>query len=124
MNKSLTFLLHSRIADENGPHIGAGLGDHQHTDHGDGIGPKNNGNVEPEAQHDGQPHPAERFILLFFCTFIKQNNDNQPHQCEWNITVNTPGKRSICDKPVILRHHAQNILYIARFILSITILLP
>ena len=25
----LTFFLHGRIADENGPHIGAGLGDHQ-----------------------------------------------------------------------------------------------
>ena len=57
--KSLTFLLHGRIADENSPHIGAGLRDHQHPDHGDGIGPKNNGNVETEAQHDGQPHPAE-----------------------------------------------------------------
>ena len=68
MNKSLTFLLHSRIADENGPHIGAGLGDHQHTDHGDGIGPKNNGNVETEAQHDGKVFSIQLFSfkkLLF-----------------------------------------------------------
>ena len=118
------FFFHCLIADYHCPYIGTCFRNHQYTDHWDHIRPQYNRNIESKAQYDCQLHPAERFIILFFCTFIKQNNDNQPHQCEWNITVNTPGKRSICGKPVILRHHAQNILYIARFILSITILLP
>ena len=71
-----------------GPHIGTGLGDHQHTDHGDGIGPKNNGNVEPEAQHDGHPHPAKSRVVMLLGTAVEQHDDQQAHQCKRNVTVN------------------------------------
>ena len=108
MNKSLTFLLHSRITDENGPHIGTGLGDHQHTDHGDGIGPKNNGNVEPEAQHDGHPHPAKSRVVMLLGTAVEQHDDQQAHQCKRNVTVNAPGQRGFGAQPLVLRHHAQD----------------
>ena len=35
-------LLHGGISDEHSPHVGAGLGNHQHSDEGDGVRPQHN----------------------------------------------------------------------------------
>ena len=42
-------LLHGGISDEHSPHVGAGLGNHQHSDEGDGVRPQHNRDIEAEA---------------------------------------------------------------------------
>ena len=46
--------LHGVVANEDSPHISAGLGDHQHTDQGVHVSPQHHRDVETEAQHDGE----------------------------------------------------------------------
>ena len=53
-------LLHGEIPDEYRPNIGAGLGDHQHPDHGDGIRPQNDRDVKAKAQYNGHIHRNAR----------------------------------------------------------------
>ena len=102
MNKSLTFLLHSRITDENGPHIGTGLGDHQHTDQRVDICPQHHREIETEAQHDGQPHPAESLILVFLGTAVEQHDDQQAQQCKGDVAQDAPGQRGVVGQPLVL----------------------
>ena len=65
LETGLAFLFHGGIADQHRPHIGAGFGNHQHTDHRKGISPQHHRNIETKAQHDGQPHPAEGLVAVF-----------------------------------------------------------
>ena len=68
----------------------------------------NDMNIECKAQDDCQPHPTESAIIIFFCAFIEQSDDNQSHQCKRNIPIDSPGKRGGCTEPGILGHHTQN----------------
>lgn len=102
----LTFLFHSEVSDEYRPHIGTSLGNHQHPNHGNGVRPQHHWDVKSEAQHDGQPHPAEHFILVILCTAIEQYNHQKPQQGERDVAVNAPRERVFRTKPLVLGHHA------------------
>jgi len=57
-------------------HIGAGFGNHQHADQGDGVRPQHHRDVEAEAQHDSQPHPAESLVIVLFGAAVEQHIEN------------------------------------------------
>ena len=102
------FFLHGVVADDHGPDVGAGLGDHQHPDHGDHICPQHHGDVEAEAQHNGHPHPTESGITGFPGTLVEQNDDQQTHEGKGDVPVDAPGQGGVGTEPVVLGHHAQD----------------
>ena len=103
----LQFFFHGRIADPDGPDIGACLGDHQHPDHGHGIRPEHHRDIEPEAQDNGQPHPAEGLVPLLFGAVVEQHNDHQAQQGKGDVPVDAPGKGRLGAEPLVLGHHAE-----------------
>ena len=100
-------LFHGGVSDQDRPYVGAGLGDHEHADGGDGIGPKNHGNVESEAQHDGQPHEPELPVVMLLGAAVEQDDDQKSQQREGNVAVDTPGQGSVCAEPPVLREQAK-----------------
>ena len=99
--------LHGGVADQHRPDIGAGLRNHQHSDERNGVRPQHHRDIETKAQHDGQPHPAERAILMLFGAAIEQHDDQQTQQREGNVAVDAPRQRRGCAQPLVLRHHAK-----------------
>ena len=104
---SCSAVLHGLVADQNSPDVGACLGDHQHADHGDGVRPEDHGDVESKAEHDGQPHIAERGVLRLPGTFVEQNDDEKAQKREGDIPVNAPGQRCVGTQPCILGEEAE-----------------
>lgn len=66
---------HCAEADDDGPQVGAGFWDHQGAHYRDCFGEKNYREVAAEAQHDGQPHPAEGAVVLLFGTAEVKHDD-------------------------------------------------
>ena len=56
----------------------AGFRDHQHTNHRNDVAPKHHRNIKPKTKCDGQPHPAERMVIVLFGALVKQHNHKQP----------------------------------------------
>lgn len=101
-------MFHGRISDKDRPYISAGFGDHQHPDERDRIRPQHHRYVETEAQHNGQPHPAERPVSMLLCAAIKQHYHQKTQQGEGYVAPNTPGQRRFGAQPSVLRHHTQS----------------
>ena len=74
----LVILFHGEESNPYGPHIGAGFRDHQHTNHRNDVAPKHHRNIKPKTKCDGQPHPAERMVIVLFGALVKQHNHKQP----------------------------------------------
>lgn len=101
------FRFHGKVTDEDGAHIGAGFGNHQHSDHRKGVGPQDDRNVKTETQHDGQPHQPKSPVPLPAGRYEEQNYNQEPQQGKRNVAVNSPGKGRIGLEPPVLRHQAQ-----------------
>ena len=102
------FCFHGKVSNQNGPYIGASFGNHQHPNHWNRICPQHHRYVESKAQHNGEPHPAERLIPLFLSTVIEQHNYQKSQQTKGDIAADPPEGRCFGAEPVILRHHAQS----------------
>ena len=54
------------------------FGNHQHADQGEGRGEENHGNVEEEAEGDGQPHETEGLVVSPGGSTEKQDDNKKP----------------------------------------------
>ena len=88
--RSAALFFHGGISDQHRPDIGAGLWDHQHPDQRDGVRPQHHRDIKAEAQHDGEPHPAERPVSVLLRAFVKQHDDQKPQQGKGNVAVDAP----------------------------------
>lgn len=87
------FPFHGKVSNEHRPHIGADLGDHQHPDYGHGVRPQHHRDVEAkEAQHNGQPHPAESTVPVFLRAAVEQYDNQKAQQGERDVAVDAPGE--------------------------------
>lgn len=75
------------------PHIRACFGNHQHTQHRNPFRKEHNRNIKCKAEHNGQPHMAERFISLFSRFLIKQHNHPCSHRGKRNVAHNPPSSK-------------------------------
>lgn len=103
----LHLALHCAEADDHGPQVSAGFWNHQGAHYRDCFGEENYREVAAEAQHDGEPHPAEGAVVLRFGAAEVEHDDQQAQQGERDVPINSPGQRRIGDGPSVLRHHAQ-----------------
>ena len=103
----LHLVLHCAETDDHGPQICAGFWNHQGTHYRDCFGEENYREVAAEAQHDGEPHPAEGAVVLRFGAAEVEHDDQQAQQGERDVPIDSPGQRRIGDGPPVLRHHAQ-----------------
>lgn len=103
----LHLALHCAEADDHGPQVSAGFWNHQGAHYRDCFGEENHREVAAEAQHDGEPHPAEGAVVLRFGAAEVEHDDQQTQQGERDVPINSPGQRRIGDGPPVLRHHAQ-----------------
>lgn len=103
----LHLALHCAEADDHGPQVSAGFWNHQGAHYRDCFGEENYREVAAEAQHDGEPHPAEGAVVLRFGAAEVEHDDQQAQQGERDVPINSPGQRRIGNGPPVLRHHAQ-----------------
>ena len=75
----LALRLHGVVANQHGPYVRTGLGDHKHADSRDNLGPQDHGDVEAKAQHNGEPHPAESLVVVLLGAAVEQHDDHQAH---------------------------------------------
>ena len=107
MRLILHLALHGAEADDHGPQVSAGFWNHQGAYYRDCFGEENYREVAAEAQHDGEPHPAEGAVVLRFGAAEIEHDDQQAQQGERDVPINSPGQRRVGDDPPVLRHHAQ-----------------
>ena len=107
MRLILHLALHGAEADDHGPQVSAGFWNHQGAYYRDCFGEENYREVAAEAQHDGEPHPAEGAVVLRFGAVEIEHDDQQAQQGERDVPINSPGQRRVGDDPPVLRHHAQ-----------------
>ena len=99
--------LHVQKTNQYSPDIGAGLWNHQHSNHRDGVCPQDDRDVKTEAEHDGQPHPAKAAVVVLLGTLIEQDDNQQTQQCKRDVAQDTPAQRCISAGPGVLREEAQ-----------------
>ena len=102
------FFFHSIVANQYSPYIGTGFWNHEHPNHWYCIGPKYYRYVKTKTQYDSEPHPTEQFVLVNFCAFVKKYDDTNSQECKRYVTIDIPGQRNICAKPMVLWYHAHN----------------
>lgn len=106
MEKKTLYLSHRLITDQNSPYICTGFGYHQHSDHGDHVSPEDDRDIKSKTQHDRQPHPSKRSVVLSLCRLKEQYDDQQSEQGKRNVSVNSPTERRIWAQPAVLREEA------------------
>ena len=79
----LHLALHGAEADDHGPQVSAGFWNHQGAYYRDCFGEENYREVAAEAQHDGEPHPAEGAVVLRFGAAEVEHDNQQTQQGEW-----------------------------------------
>ena len=99
--------LHGEISDQHGPDIGAGLGNHQHADHGHRIRPQHHRDVKAKAQQNGQPHPAERPVLPGPWRRDRTARSPAAPAGQRGCCGRSPRRGSVGAEPLVLGHHAQ-----------------
>ena len=99
--------LHVQKTNQDSPDIGAGLWNHQHSNHRDGVCPQDDRDVKTEAEHNGQPHPAKAAVVVLLGTLIEQDDNQQTQQCKRDVAQDTPAQRCIGAGPGVLREEAQ-----------------
>ena len=96
------------VSDPYGPNISTGLGNHQHTDHGDAVCQQHYREVETKAEDNGKPHIFKEKILMLPGAAKEQDNDQQTQKGKGNIPVNSPGEGGIRADPAILGEETED----------------
>ena len=81
---------HGSIADPDSPEICQCLGNHQHTHQRDGIGKQYHRDIKSETEQYGQPHIFEGTVMVLTGALIEENDDENPHDGERDVSVNSP----------------------------------
>lgn len=81
------FVLHGVEANQNGPDVSAGLGDHQHSHRRDRIRKQHHRDIAGKAQHHREPQEPEGLILRFLCAAVKQNDDQRAEDGKRDVAV-------------------------------------
>lgn len=100
-------VFHRPIADPNRPDVGARLGNHEHADGRDLLGPQDDGNVKGEAEHDRERHPAKRLVVRLFHFVREEHDDQQAEQGERNVADHAPKQWRSGAEPLVLGQHAK-----------------
>ena len=78
------------IPNPDSPEVRQCFGNHQHTHERDGIGKQYHGDIKSETKQYGQPHVFEGIVMMLTGAFIEQNDHENPHDGEGDVSVNAP----------------------------------
>lgn len=81
---------HGSIPDPDSPEVCQCFRNHQHTHQRDGIGKQYHRDIKSETKQYGQPHIFEGTVMVLTGALIEQNDDENPHDGERDVSVNPP----------------------------------